>query len=348
MKLLLFSDNHFSMGSSILRARGSSYSLRLENQIKSLDWVESIAVQRECDAIVCLGDFFDSPTLNAEEISALGEIQWSSIPKIFIVGNHELGLVVDSYNSANIFSLISNCRVIGKPTIIQDEVGTQLCFLPYTKDANSKNLDSIFGEEFLMGAKRIILSHNDIRGINYGGHLSKNGLSIEDIEQHCDLFINGHLHNCGTLNNMGTIINIGNLTGQNFLEDATTYPHRAIVLETSTLQMECFENPYALNFYNLDVKKCDFKSMNNIKDSLKSNAVLSIKCEEPQLEMVREVFNCEKVLSSRVVVEHTISNMKEENIIVPTTTHIDQFVSYIHSTIGQSDLIDEEIENIIK
>ena len=37
MKVLLYTDNHFSQYSSILRNRGERYSIRLENQIKSIN-----------------------------------------------------------------------------------------------------------------------------------------------------------------------------------------------------------------------------------------------------------------------------------------------------------------------
>lgn len=91
MRICIWGDNHWSQYSSIIRKRGQKYSCRLENSIQSLNWVEKLAVDKNCDMTVCLGDFFDSSSLNAEEITALKDVHWSNLPKYFIVGNHEMG-----------------------------------------------------------------------------------------------------------------------------------------------------------------------------------------------------------------------------------------------------------------
>lgn len=91
MKFVLFTDNHFCQYSSVVRSRGEVYSQRLENQIKSINWVEGLADEVGAEAVICLGDFFDKPQLNAEELSALEEIKWSDRRHIFLCGNHEMG-----------------------------------------------------------------------------------------------------------------------------------------------------------------------------------------------------------------------------------------------------------------
>ena len=60
----------------------------------------------------------------------------------------------------------------------------------------------------------IILSHNDIKGIQYGAYTSVDGFDINDISSSCALFINGHLHNHSQFCRNG--LNLGNLTGQKF------------------------------------------------------------------------------------------------------------------------------------
>ena len=101
------------------------------------------------------------------------------------------------------------------------------------------------------GMKRVILSHNDIAGIQMGAFLSKEGFSLNDIDENCDLFINGHIHNCGWVSEKA--FNIGNLTGQNFSEDAFRFEHVAVILDTDTLHMDWYENPHAFNFYKIDL-----------------------------------------------------------------------------------------------
>ena len=42
MKILLFGDTHFCERSSIITKYGTKYSVRLENQLASLNWVEQL------------------------------------------------------------------------------------------------------------------------------------------------------------------------------------------------------------------------------------------------------------------------------------------------------------------
>ena len=125
MKILFVGDVHWSTYSSIVRSRGNHFSKRLENLIASMNFVESIADKYQCDEEIFLGDFFDKPDLNAEEISALSEIEWSHYPRIrhFIVGNHESGIASLVYSSTKslqfknndiILDVIVDNNVVGK------------------------------------------------------------------------------------------------------------------------------------------------------------------------------------------------------------------------------------------
>ena len=89
MKILCYTDNHFCERSSIITKYGTKYSLRLENQLASLNWAEQLAIDEGCAMIVCLGDFFDKPHLTDQEITAIQDIKWAEdIPHYFLVGNH--------------------------------------------------------------------------------------------------------------------------------------------------------------------------------------------------------------------------------------------------------------------
>ena len=128
MRILLYTDNHFCSNSSIVRSKGQKYSARLENQIETLNWINNIALEKNCDKMICLGDFFDSATLNAEELTALKEVKWNNLPKEFLVGNHEMGNNDLSYNSTNALSQFG--KVIDKPTI-DCGFGYEILYLPY-------------------------------------------------------------------------------------------------------------------------------------------------------------------------------------------------------------------------
>ena len=313
MKLLLYADNHFSKYSSILRSRGGKYSKRLENQIQSLNWVEEFAKEQGCDAIVCLGDFFDKPTLDAEEISALKEIKWNKdMRRVFLVGNHELGIrMQDEYNSANLFSLIENSEVINKPMAMLDG-DTLILLLPYLLEVNDDTLHKIIPQwitdkEKDLFKRIIILSHNDLKGVQYGGYISKSGLNLNEIDECCDLFINGHIHNGDWINKK--VLNLGNLTGQNFSESDSIYNHCVCILDTNTLDTQCIMNPYGIYF-----KKLEYYDYLN-KRTCNHPMVLSISCKENELESAKNY--CEShsyIMDYRIIVEREQKEVKTEKV----------------------------------
>lgn len=75
IKVAICGDVHWSTYSSIIRKRGRKYSSRLERLIKSLKWFEKLSKDQKCDFEVFLGDTFDRPDLNAEELTALQEVK---------------------------------------------------------------------------------------------------------------------------------------------------------------------------------------------------------------------------------------------------------------------------------
>ena len=331
MRILLYTDVHISQNSSIINTRGNKYSTRLENIIKSLNWAEEQAIVNKCDSIICLGDLFDRSDLNAEEITALKEIKWANLPHILIVGNHESNVVSLDFSSA--FSLNSVFDIINKPcSDVYDDFS--ITYLPYTVESERKSI-----KEYLPDLKKkIILSHNDIKGIQYGQWISKDGFDIEDINNNCDLFINGHLHNGEWINNK--ILNLGNLTGANFSEDGFKYKHQIAILDTATLKVEFIENPYAFNFYKLEIRnKDDLKFLNKLK-----NAVVSIKCSNDLLPLVKESLN--NVIESRVtIINETVKTETKEELV--QVDHLKQFADYFLTNVDGSEIAKSELAIII-
>lgn len=341
MKICLYTDNHYTSYSSIVRSRGKQYSSRLENQIKTLNWVQRTAEQYNCTEIICLGDFFDKNNLNAEEISALKEIEWSKIPNKFLVGNHEMGSSDLFLNSTNVLTNIG--EVIDKPKL-EEGFGYSILYLPYILEEYRKPISEYY-KEFYKDTfstqevkNQIILSHNDIAGINYGGYTSKHGFKIDDIENNCNLYINGHLHNQTWVTDK--ILNLGNITGQNFSEDAFKYNHTLAILDTETLKVELIENPYAYNFYKIELE--EIKELEEISKEIKGQAVATIKAPEALSKEVRaianEIFNEYRLLLTRAH-QDTQGNISESFKI----DHVKQFGNYITEVMGISDLIIEEL-----
>lgn len=359
MKILVVGDVHWSQYSSILRKRGEHYSLRLENLIKSINWAERLADDTKCSSIVYLGDFFDRAELNSEEISALKSIRWSRLHHDFLVGNHEAGRASLEFNSADLFNM-KNFNVVSMGEVVyynMDKV--KLCFIPYIAEDSREPLEAYLGVDDNSFEKTIVFSHNDIKGFAMGNFISQAGFDIEDIDKHCDLYLNGHLHNGGRVTSK--IINVGNLTGQNFSEDAFKYDHSVIVLDTDTLSCAVYENPYALNFYKLDFSENDtIDYINEISSRMKKNCVATIKCNENDLEYLRNRFdpkfrdksdlipyNCNMV-ETRFVLQLNKSNTIENKVEVSQVDHLKQFSDYMIELLGNSDILQYELSEVCK
>ena len=326
MKLFLVGDVHWSSYSSILRSRGDRYSTRLEWLLKAVNWAEREAEELGVDKVVYLGDFFDKSSLNSEEIAALAEVEWSHLPHAFIVGNHEASTADLRYNS------VLALKNKGFDIISEPKLEEGILYLPYIIETDRKSIG-----EYLVGSKaEIILSHNDLCGINYCGFETKTGFDIEDICSNCSLFINGHLHNGGEYRG-GKIINLGNLTGQNFNEDGFKYKHRAMVLDTATLKHSYIENPFAMNFYKIGAEHVAQAL------SISNPAVLSITCSKQELPAVRTlVENSPSVLECRVglLAEHDEIEQKKK---VNKVDYIAAFRDFVFTSIGKTNTIEEEV-----
>ncbi len=335
MKILVYTDCHWSTTSSIVRERGEVYSLRLENLIKSVNWAEKLSKRVGASLVVCCGDYFDKSTLNSEEISALTEVEWGDVQHIMLVGNHEMWSSNLKLSSVNIFKMLG-FFVIDKPHTEITKFG-EICYIPYTENYNLfDHIDKNHRGE------RLVFSHNDISGIQMGKFVSKKGFNVPDIESCCDLFINGHLHNGEVVSDK--IVNIGNLTGQNFGENALIYKHGVIVIDTDTFKYEFIENPFALNFY-----KMKYETFSLVKDKI-VNGVVTVYCKEDLVGKCKdELENNKNIVSFKIVPERekqeVISSFVEK---IRADDHLEQFKAYIESEIGLSDVVKQELFEVCR
>ena len=337
MKIGIIGDIHFSEYSSILRRRGIRYSNRLENCVASINWAEEVTA--ECDQVIYLGDFFDKSSLNAEEITALNHIIWNDSYHRFLVGNHEMGINSLIFSSAHIFN-DKRREVIDKPYLAYFDEGIDLVFIPYVLEEDRIPIEVMFpkrpGSDDI---KRVIFSHNDISGIQMGKFVSNTGFSIEAIEDNCDLFFNGHIHNGMPVTDK--IINVGNLTGQNFSEDGFIYSHNIFILDTETMKYEVIRNPYAINFYKIE----------NIDDLYKvENAVVTIKVAPDEVERAKQIMEEVGVIASRVLIDYSKSiDDIETDTERFTVDHLDEFKKFIYQRLEgnvDSTLLKEEVDYI--
>ena len=339
MKIGVVGDIHWSKYSSIIRSRGEKYSTRLENCISSVNWAEQLFIDNDCDIVVYLGDFFDSCDLKSEELTALTEINWSKFPHYFLVGNHEMGMHDLSFSSGHVFSLCDNLEVIDIPSLISYS-DTNIYFLPYILESERKAFSEYVGID-----NAIVFSHNDLKGVQLGNFISQVGFDLNEIEENCSLFINGHLHN--GYNVSSKIINLGNLTGQNFSEDATKYQHRVMILDTDTLKYDYFINPFAFNFFKFDLTTdLSYDTMKTILSN-SANAVFTVKTF---VSSKLDFKNFPNVIASRVIIQpeinHNNSNDKAYESL--SINHLEKFKEYVLSEFGNSDIVLEELSAVIQ
>ena len=334
MKIGICGDIHYSINSSLITGKGEVYSKRIENCIKSINWFEDFT--KNCDINIYLGDFFDKSSLCAEELTSIKNINWNKIPKYFLVGNHEMGQADLTTNSVNALSTIGT--VIDTPCLLDEYT---IGFLPYILNMDRKPLKDYFGGDKL---PKYIFSHNDLKGIQMGSFVSKEGFDISEVTSECKMLFNGHIHNGSKISD--NILNVGNLTGQNFSEDAFKYQHRIYILDTNTGEIEDYINPFAYNFI-----KAKIDNLNELDLSILDNIVLSVMCSSDNAVTVRnEIDNCSKIVASRINI------IPDMNLSTNTQTlktdlqvdHIKQFVEYMIEHIGDNDIVKNELEEIIK
>ena len=334
MKIGIVGDVHFCQYSSIIRGNTDRYSERIENCIKSVNWAEQNFSLYKCDLEVFLGDFFDKSQLVAQEITAINDIDFNLINKVFLVGNHEMWKSDLSTNSAHIFSS-SNCQIITQPTSYEYD-NMSLLFLPYLIEGERK---SFLEYKKLCKSEQIIaFSHNDISGLEMGHYVSKIGFSLDDLKNNCVQFFNGHLHNGQKL--CSNVRNVGILTGQNFGEDAFRYRHCIYIYDTDTNKLIELENPYAFNFYKLT-------SRNQLQD-IAYNSILTIKCKSTEYDYWKEAINQykDKIVTYKFVIqpERQSQAFIDDNIKLLSMDHLSEFKDYVVKKFGYDNYILHELE----
>lgn len=349
MKLLIYGDVHWSETSSLINMRQNKFSKRLELLIKSMDWVNQLAVGQQCEATICDGDFFHRTYVSDEESTALKEIHWADMTHYFLVGNHESSQRNLFFNTTALLAG-DNRFVISEPCQNWTIGNTQIHFLPYIVDEERKPLSDYLEKDVDENGqylKNIVISHNDIAGVCYGGFESKLGFSVKEIEDNCDLFLNGHLHNSEWITDK--ILNIGSLSAHNFTNDSYHYKYGAWVLDTETLKLTFFENPYSLSVYKIDIFK---KEELNKLSELKPNAMISVRCTDDLLQDVNKTLTALKtsgqVLASKLSTIHETSENPVEDLADLSVNHLEEFAKFCPAKLGYSDVLAYELAEICK
>ena len=121
-----------------------------------------------------------------------------------------------------------------------------------------------------------------------------------------------------------------------------------IILDTDTLHYELIENPYAYNFYKLQVNtEADLSVFN----TLKNNAVVSIKCEQQLIEKTKHVLSelSDKIIDSRIILVRNIESVDSSTTELDLSVdHLARFIECCKASIEDSKLLEEELSEICK
>lgn len=312
-KVLVVGDVHF-VNTSYLKDR-------LSYCVDSLNWVESKADELSVDKIIYVGDFFDRADINSDEITALNKVKWTKCEHIVIVGNHELSKETNS---------VTLLKFLGFKVVDKVEEIDNILYIPYLYDTDDFDYS-------ILKDKELVISHNDIAGIQVGKFKTVKGFDLEKLTS-AKLFINGHIHNGSWLKE--NVLNIGNFVGLNFSEDAFKYQHNVALVENG--KVELIENPYTLNFYHLT----KLSELSKIKD----NAVVSFRCNRDDVDTVtKKLDSNKKVKYFKVLLfseQKATKEVEEEKL--NKVNHIELFQSFMLEKLGTDKMIKEEVESVCK
>ena len=358
MKILVCGDVHWSTSSSIVKKRGLRYSVKLEYLIKSINYVEDLAMLKGVDKVIYLGDFFHKTTLNSEEITALNSIRWQkNIPHTFIVGNHEAADESLMFNSCNIlsnlgFEVVSRCRSYN----YENEHLSLLC-IPYLTDKNRADIKEIKDSIVDYPDNTYIFSHNDIKGVYYGKHKTQTGYEVEDITKNCKRFINGHIHNGSFIDKDHKILNLGIVCGKDFNEDAKKYEHNVCILDTEKNDLQLVKNPFALNFYRMEINTKE--DLDSFDMTVLSNSVVCITANENLVSECNDFCKNHKNIQgeSDIVEWRVITKFdrldeeadEEHQLDFNNMSATDKLIEFINMNkdLANLDIVKEELDKII-
>lgn len=338
MKIGLFADPHVCQSSSIVRGRGDKYSYRLENLIESFKWMHQFFIDNKVDKVVCLGDLADNNYLTAEDISALSECDFLKDYE-YIIGNHDISSRDGLYNVSNIYK-----NVYSKPTLVHNS-DCDILYLPYSH--NILDLKQLVTNP----SNTIILSHNDIKGVNYGNIACKEGYDFSDILQSSKIFVNGHIH-VGQWLVRDRIINLGTITGINFNCSGAKWDPSIGILDTNA-GLSVYENPVAFVFHKWDTSDI-FEVATNLGKLDKSRThVIQLRVPNTIVDDCRAMLDASGIKFSRIIsyseFKSSSNLIKDEITVKPIAQSLVEYAKqYTDKDKYDVNMILEEIGEIFK
>jgi len=253
MKILIFSDVHFKLYSSVPvfnKHSQNGITIELERAIKSIDFIKEQVEILQPDLVICLGDYFHNLNINPNIVIATAVQKWNELYQacksqnsklIILNGNHD---IINS-NSSMIDILVSDYQI--KQSYQLDNI----YFLPYS---DKEDIIRWSYEEAKANPNiNLILTHYDFVGYSYNRYeqITK-GLIPTDAK----LTISGHIHKPQLGKNF---IYVGSLYQQSVSELSIELPNGALLLTMNdgNWDYEFIENYYCGKIIGINLSNYD-------------------------------------------------------------------------------------------
>jgi len=201
MRILITADLHFSnkLPYSKIVENGETDRIRFQTD---LVWqIGNIADEYCAEAVMILGDIFDSRMVDAITLDLALEslVRLSdSTPVYLLSGNHEAVSVSVGRFLPQVARHITNLRVMEKPFVLKED--TDVEFFPVNWCTSDLAKERILGFR-RRRKKSILLLHHAINGGFSGGWKCDGELSLEDIGTDWEVVFSGHFHEPQSLGN---------------------------------------------------------------------------------------------------------------------------------------------------
>lgn len=231
MKLGVYGDCHLTKNMRTLQELWNSTAK------KSIYHMYNKFDEEDVEMVVCLGDFFDSPRLEAKHLDLvlpiLHDINERSYPTYILLGNHEAES--EDSNILEMLRIYENIHPITSPTLLEDKL-----FLPYYVDPRDYDMKD-----------KIVFTHHDIYGAKLAGGKTKAFFGIDpSVFDGARKVFNGHVHLKSIIDD--TVLNSGSLLisqqGELTLKD---YPDYYIV-DSKLGTYKRVPNEYSMIYLTID------------------------------------------------------------------------------------------------
>lgn len=186
MRLLHFADIHIGMENYSKLDPQTGLSTRLQDFLKTFDFIVDTAYKENVDAVVFAGDAYKTRDPNPTQQRGFGQRikeMAKKIPVVLVVGNHDTPNAQGRANTLDIYSAleIENVWVSRRPELLNIPTKSgnlQVVTLPWLHKNEYKTigqtLNSLF-DKLAKDSPSIFLSHCEIVGASYG---SEKGMAI--------------------------------------------------------------------------------------------------------------------------------------------------------------------------